>query len=71
MIEEFERDKGNALFAKQDKRLNELIEGTKNKTENQMKTLAQTILSSIALYQVFLESDFSKDGSIGKPERAV
>ncbi len=37
LIQEFGNDKGNALFSEQDKRLNELIEDTKNKTENQMK----------------------------------
>ncbi len=61
LIEEFEKDKGNVLFANQDNRLNEIIEGTKNKTENQMKTLAQTILPRIALYQVLLESGLSQD----------
>ena len=61
LIKEFGNDNGNVLFTKQDKRLNEIIKGTKNKTENQMKTLAQTILPRIALYQVFLESELSED----------
>ena len=61
LIQEFGNDKGNALFAKQDNRLNKIIEETKNKTENQMKTLAQTILPRIALYQVLLESELSEE----------
>ena len=61
LIKEFGNDNGNVLFTKQDKRLNEIIKGTKNKTENQMKALAQTILPRIALYQVFLESELSED----------
>ncbi len=63
LIKEFGNDKGTALFSEQDKRLNEIIEGTKNKTENQMKTLAQTILPRIALYQIFIED--------GLPEKDV
>lgn len=61
LIKEFGNDKGNALFLEQDKRLNEIIEGSKNKTENQMKTFAQTILPRIALYQIFLESELSEE----------
>ncbi len=61
LIKEFGSDKGNIFFTKQDKRLNEIIEGSKNKTENQMKTLAQTILPRIALYQIFLESELSEE----------
>ncbi len=61
LIKEFGNDKGNTFFAKQAKRLNEIIECTKNKTENQMKTLVQTILPRIALYQIFLESGMSKE----------
>ena len=61
LIKEFGNDGGNDLFVKQDKRLNEIIKGEKNKTESQMKTLAQTILPRIALYQVLLESELSQD----------
>ena len=32
LIKEFGNDNGNVLFTKQDKRLNEIIKGTKNKT---------------------------------------
>ena len=68
MIKEFGNDNGNILFAKQDKRLNEIIEATKNKTENQMKTLAQTILPRIALYQVFSESSFAGEETVEMEE---
>ena len=61
LIEEFGNEKGNAYFVKQDKRLNEIVEATKNKTENQMKTLAQTILPRIALYQVLSASELTQD----------
>ena len=61
LIKEFGNDGGNDLFVKQDKRLNEIIKGEKNKTESQMKTLTQTILPRIALYQVLLESELSQD----------
>lgn len=61
LIEEFGNEKGVSLFAKQEKMLHELIENTKNKTENQMKTLIQTILPRIALYKVLLNEEFSKE----------
>ena len=41
--------------------LNELIKNTKNKSENQMKTLVQTILPRIALYKILSEEDFSEE----------
>ena len=61
LIEEFGLDKGNALFDKQEKILDELIKNTKNKSENQMKTLVQTILPRIALYKAMLKSDLATD----------
>ena len=39
----------------------ETIKKTKEKTENQMKTLIQTILPRIALYKVLLNEEFSKE----------
>lgn len=57
LVEEFGKDKGNDLFDRQEKALNTLIENTQNKSENQMKTLMQTILPRIALYKTL-----SKDG---------
>ncbi len=61
LIEEFGTNKGNSLFDKQEKMLNTLIENTKNKSENQMKTLVQTILPRIALYKTLLKDDLSED----------
>ena len=61
LIEEFGVDNGKELFNKQEIMLNELIKNTKNKSENQMKTLVQTILPRIALYKVMSEEDFSEE----------
>lgn len=61
LIEELGEDKGNALFDKQEKTLDTLIKNTKNKSENQMKTLIQTILPRIAMYKAFLQEGFSKE----------
>ena len=55
MIEEFNQNKGDELFIRQEKILSELIENTTNKSKKQMKTLIQTILPRIALYKVLLE----------------
>lgn len=59
LIEEFRVDNSKELFNKQEIMLNELIKNTKNKSENQMKTLVQTILPRIALYKILSEEDFS------------
>ena len=61
LIEEFGVDNGEELFDKQEIMLNELIKNTKNKSENQMKTLVQTILPRIALYKVLSEEEFSEE----------
>ena len=61
LIEEFGVDKGNSLFEKQEITLNELIKNTKNKSENQMKTLIQTILPRIALYKTLIKEGFSEE----------
>ena len=61
LIEEFGLDKGNVLFDKQEKMLDELIKNAKNKSENQIKTLVQTILPRIALYKAMLKSDLAND----------
>ena len=50
LIEEFGKDKGAAFYSEQDKLLETLVKNTVNKSENQMKTLIQTILPRIALY---------------------
>lgn len=52
---EFGAEKGSALFAKQDEALRALIVCQQNKSKSQMKTLAQTILPSVALYQTLLQ----------------
>lgn len=61
LVKELGKDKGNELFIKEEHKLNEIISNTKDKTDNQMKTLKNTILPRIALYKTFLESDISKE----------
>ncbi len=61
LTEEFGTSKGNELFNKQEKQLYEIIEKTKDKTENQMKTLIQTILPRIALYQTLLKEGLPEE----------
>ena len=63
LIEEFGIDKGEVLFNKQETILNEIIENTKNKSENQMKTLIQTILPRIALYRALLTGGFTEENT--------
>lgn len=58
IIEEFKEEK---LFHKQEVLLQSLIENIKNKSENQIKTLVQTILPRIALYKTFLNNGYSPD----------
>lgn len=52
LCEEFGKERADELTAKQELKLAELIENTKDKTENQMKTLVRTILPRIALYKI-------------------
>lgn len=61
LAESFGNDRGGKLFEMQDKALGEIIGNTKGKTENQMKTLIQTILPRIALYKSFIASGLSDD----------
>lgn len=61
LVEEFGKDQGDTLYDKQEKVLFTLVENTKNKTKNQMKTLTQTILPRIALYKTLVEAGFSKE----------
>lgn len=58
---EFGKDKAAALFNTQEIILNELIKNIKDKSENQKKTLIQTILPRIALYKAMLQEGFSED----------
>lgn len=61
LAESFGNDRGGKLFEMQDKALGEIIGNTKCKTENQMKTLIQTILPRIALYKSFIAAGLSDD----------
>lgn len=61
LILEIGAEKGEAVFKKQETILNEIIQNTKNKSENQMKTLTQTILPRIALYKAFLTEGFNEE----------
>ena len=61
LIEEFGNKKGCAVSDRQEKMLDTLIQNTKNKSENQMKTLAQTILPRIALQKSLSEEGFSEE----------
>ena len=53
LIQEFGKENGIKLFEKQENLLQKLIENTKDKSKNQMKTMVQTLLPRIALYKVF------------------
>lgn len=61
LAESFGNDRGGKLFEMQNKALGEIIGNTKDKTENQMKTLIQTILPRIALYKSFIAAGLSDD----------
>lgn len=65
LTDEFGEEKGGELFAAQTEKLNELIANTKGKTENQMKTLAQTILPRIALYKALQRDGLSDEDASG------
>ncbi len=57
LIEEFGMDKGKILFKEQEEILDEIIKNISGKSENQKKTLIQTILPRIALYKVLLKDN--------------
>lgn len=61
LAESFGNDRGEKLFEMQDKALGDIIGNTKGNTENQMKTLIQTILPRIALYKSFIAAGLSDD----------
>ena len=61
LAESFGNDRGEKLFEMQDKALGNIIGNTKGKTENQMKTLIQTILPRIALYKSLQAEGLSDD----------
>ncbi len=51
LVEEFGADRGKALFERQEDILARLLESIENKSKEQRRTLVQTILPRIALYQ--------------------
>lgn len=61
LAESFGNDRSEKLFEMQDKALGDIIGNTKGKTENQMKTLIQTILPRIALYKSLQAEGLSED----------
>lgn len=61
LVDSFGDDRGGKLFEMQDKALGDIIGNTKGKTENQMKTLIQTILPRIALYKSLIAAGLSDD----------
>lgn len=63
LIEALGNDDGSRLFALQEEKLRTLIANTQGKTKNQMKTLTQTILPRIALYQALSDAGFSQDAT--------
>ena len=61
LVGEFGSECGGALFAAQEEILHALIGDMRGKTENQRKTLVQTILPRIALRKALQGSDLSGD----------
>lgn len=59
--EEFGTERGQELFSKQGIILEEIIKNIKDKSENQKKTLIQTILPRIALYKAMQQDGLSED----------
>ena len=56
LFAQIEGDDARELFARQSELLDCLVSGISGKTENQTKTLIQTILPRIALYRALMES---------------
>lgn len=61
LIEELGEEKGSSVFEKQKDILDKIIRNTKTKSENQMKTLVQTILPRIALFKALLKEGIPKE----------
>ncbi|MCM1126479.1 MAG: L-2-amino-thiazoline-4-carboxylic acid hydrolase [Lachnospiraceae bacterium] len=61
LIREFGEQKGIFLFEKQELLFQTLIERSKGKSKSQLKTLTQTILPVVALYQVLAEFEPEED----------
>ena len=69
LIEEFGAERGNALFVKQEQTLRALIARQKDKSKTQMKTIAGTILPSVALYQTLLQDCGSQEEALARMAR--
>lgn len=65
LIEKYGREQGTALFEKQADALDALVAGIHDKTENQKKTLVQTVLPRIALYRALQASGFAQPEAYG------
>ena len=64
LIKEFGKDRGSALFNRQEEMLNILIKNTQNKSQNQMKTLIQVILPGIALFKILSKEEIPEEVSV-------
>lgn len=64
LINEFEKEKGNQLYLRQQQKLLELLNENRDKSKYQYKTLKKRILPRIALYQILQELDFDKNYSL-------
>lgn len=60
LLKKLGKERGRILFKQQEKRLHRLIERIKDKSDHQRKTLVQTILPRIALYQILRETGLSE-----------
>ena len=69
LLETFGEKRGRALFARQEEWLGTLLKKERNKSKRQMKTLAQTILPSIALYQVLQADGVSQADAYASMQR--
>ena len=61
LAEEFGKEKGGALFERQEQILGTLIAKTKDKSKSRTEKLVQTILPRIALYKALSEDGFSEN----------
>ena len=63
LIEQFGEGKATSIFSEQEKLLAELIESQKDKSENQMKTLTETLLPRISLYKILQKDGMSQENA--------
>lgn len=61
LAEEFGKEKGRALFERQEQILGTLIANTEDKSKSRTEKLVQTILPRIALYKALSEDGFSEN----------